>query len=158
MIRRCVTHECFRVDVVVAVPRPDRAPRGRRVCVSLPFSTRSPRSLSPRISPILPSLPLLFTHSTTTYCFRVSLFVSSLPPAANAIVSFEKRRSLHASLRRKTTSKNPGAPSVSSFGNSFDSLDAEREREREGQLSRTRRLIDRFYGLFRSRVGGEVRE
>lgn len=99
--------------------------------VSLPFFTRSPRSLSPRVSPI--SLPFRSCSPILRpRRLRVSLFVLSLPPAANAIVSFEKRRSLHAPLRR-TTSKNPGAPSVSSFGNSFDSLGTEcvRARKRE---------------------------
>ena len=118
--------------------------------VSLPFSTRSPRSLSPRISPI----SLLFRSCSPILRprrLRVSLFVLSLPPAANAIVSFEKRRSLHASLRRNDVKEPPvHRLSVSSFGNSFDSLGTKRERDR--QLSRTRRLIDRFYGLFRSWV------
>lgn len=96
IIRRCVTHECSRVDVL-AVHR-----RSFHERVS-PF-TRSPRSLSPRISPIFP--PFRFCSPILRHfeCL-CSLRRSRLLPLTR---SFDSRRGDPCTRRCVVaTSKNP---------------------------------------------------
>ena len=105
MIRRCVTHECPRVDVVDC---------GSSLIVHRARTTRYrfhfPRGHHDHCLPELvqSSFPSAPVHPFCDHAGYECLCSSCrLPPAANAIVSFEKRRSLHASLRRNDVKEKP---------------------------------------------------